>query len=191
MLFELHLTVADHDRLDEWIEHCEAFDAKPLFIELVGSPKLEPQLMFAATFEGTEPDAQLWALLHTQAALEAGFKVVRQKLEVPLDKSADFEAPNYHEAHIKALLTPEEVELDIPGVVDSGWVVSRNSLFKEYDGREKWYFTKRAYNCDYIQAGREFAEAYDSLTRDIWGTVRMEMETVIEDTNPDLDEGWV
>jgi hypothetical protein len=195
MIYELHLTV-DHNHpdftLDRWKQFCDRFGAKPLDIRLAAEvpPRAQRQVMFALVREGDDSGAWRWMHGFEHDAQRSGFKVLRSKLEVPLDKSAPYHSPEYHETHIKSLIPAQEVDVLVPQLCDMGWVASYNALFPRDAGLEKWYFTQRAYGVSFTQAGREFAESYAALTEINWHTVRMEKETVIEDTNPSLDEGW-
>lgn len=190
MIYELHITVADHDRIDDWVTLCDRLEIKPLFIELVGgTPTNDRQLMFAAVFEGDEGAMCEWhAGIMTEVLLE-NFNVVRDKLEVPLDKSSELE-PEYHETHVKCLVTPEQASRNLVAAEQAGWVASRNILRPEDDGLEKWYFTKRDYTGTFLDAGNAFRQNFAAISPMFRGTVRMEMETVIADTNAELDKGW-
>lgn len=195
MLYELHLTVKEKDRTEDWKKLCQAEGIKPLLIELV-RPEVEDklQLMFAATHEGTDDTAAEWHYDLTQEVAAAGFTVIRSKLEVPLDYSAPYHTWAYHEAHVKALLFEDEAVWMIPTARELGWVVSKNN-FKESDaGLEKWYFTVRDYRHAFRTAAGEFGRLYSNLTDSLIpasdGLVRMEMETVLHDSNQELDDGW-
>lgn len=192
MIFELHLTV-DHDHpdfdLDDWCALCEHHGAKPLDIRLAHG-RHDRQVMFAAVHEGSNRSAGFWKAGLSAEVEAGGFVILRSKLEVPLDKSAPYTSPVYHECHIKSLLPADERDEIVGKLTDAGWLASWNDLFPRDTGREKWYFTLRSYSTDFIQAGRDFAEAYAALAEINWFTVRMESETVIQDSNPDLDEGW-
>jgi hypothetical protein len=72
---------------------------------------------------------------------------------------------------------------------EQGWVASRNMMYPAHDGMEKWYFTQRCYGLDYLTASSVFRDAFARLGGSAW-FVRMESETVIEDTNEALDDGW-
>jgi hypothetical protein len=147
--------------------------------------------MFAAVTEGDDVDAGMWVDRLADGVTNAGFEIIRSKLEVPLDKSApyyrDFE---YHECHVKSLIEPDSVPTLVKFAESLGWVASTNALYQNHYEFEKWYFTIRDHGSDYIQAGREFKNAFALLPTDAFNTVRMESETVIVDSNTDLDGGW-
>ncbi len=190
MLYELHLTTDNQVDVDRWIGFCEAHGLKPLHIELEGDEPYPDQIMFAAVTEGDDEHAESWATSLAIACADEGFPIIRRKLEVPLDKAGDYTYPKYHEAHVKSLIHRDHVSELVRFARAHGWVASRNGLFRDYDGPEKWYFTKRAYGVSYLQAGTVFREAFAQLPDFNWHTVRMEMETVIADDNEELDAGW-
>lgn len=195
MIYELHITVDHNDPdfdLGEWVGLCDALGIKPLDIRLHGGGDITErrQVMFAAVHEGDSESVHEWMIDLTQAVMEGGFSIRRSKLEVPLDKSGWCKNPAYHECHVKSLIPEDLVDVTVPRVVQAGWMASYNDLYKSAYGLEKWYFTQRNYADGFIQAGREFAESFNSLTTLNWHTVRMESETVWKDTNPEIDEGW-
>lgn len=192
MLYELHLTVSPGTDIDAWSQWCTAHDAKPLEIHLAGSRNsAHPiQKMFAATMSGTDDEAAEWAGGLQWDAEAFGFDVIRSKLEVPLDKAAEYTDPAYHEAHIKSLIAPHMVGDVLKNAESLGWISSTNALYPSTDGHEKWYFTQRAYDCSYLDAADAFRSAFNTLPRSGFHAVRMESETVVIDSNEALDDGW-
>ncbi len=190
MLYELHLTASRADEVGHWMNTCGDLHIKPLLIELEGGGFHPKQMMMAAVHEGNDRSMHAW-WKGIKSGLElAGFQISRTKIEVPLDKSVPYDAPAYHEAHIKSLIDQRDVLQVVMFARAHGWVASRNALFKSDDGLEKWYFTQRAYDVDYKTAGSQFRKAFGALPDFSWHTVRMEMETVIQDDNEGLDAGW-
>lgn len=192
MLYELHLTVEPTTDINAWSNWCERYDAKPLDILLAGgNPNNPRQIMFAVVFEADAPNV---AAAHvndwTWAVESGGFNVIRSKLEVPLDKSAEFKFPVYHECHVKSLIQVRNSEPIIQAAIEAGWSASYNALFTHVDDLGKFYFTKREYTLDYLAAGRGFRDAFASLPKVGFNTLRMECETVVMDDNHELDEGW-
>jgi hypothetical protein len=195
MMYELHITV-DHEApgfyLADWIGFCNRHAIKPLDIRLDSSHAKRPrQVMFAVVAEHGGPTsfAYVWRNEWEAAVLSSGFKILRSKVEVPLDKSAGIEAV-YHECHVKALIPADAVPAVVDEARDIGWLASWNNLFPDDAGLEKWYFTLRNKHDDFKRAGHGFAQAYGHIASFNWHTVRMEKETVIYDSNPALDEGW-
>lgn len=192
MIYELHITVDHNDPdfyLESWVAACEQWDAKPLDIRLAEG-KHTRQVMFAIVHQGDDMTAHDWVYRMLRKVHDAGFVILRQKLEVPLDKSASYLRPPYHEAHIKCLIPADESAHAVDRLCNAGWVASYNDLFRDDAGMEKWYFTWRAYGVDFKWAARAFADQFADLSDVCWHAVRMESETVLQDTNPDLDEGW-
>lgn len=190
MLYELHLTTQNDVDIDAWSKFCHRLNIKPLLIELEGGKPLADQVMFAAVHEGDNGSATYWCDNMKGAMRAYGFPVIREKMEVPLDKSSPYENPVYHEAHVKSLIHKDNVDTVLQFARAYGWAASRNGLFKSVDGHEKWYFTQRNYGDPYMIAGTKFKKAFAKLPDFGWHTVRMEMETVIYDDNEDLDAGW-
>lgn len=216
MLYELHLTVDPRTDIVAWGNWCVELGIKPLEIHLAEGEH-PVQKMFATTFEGEDFEAFEWMQRLIIAAEHAdyeydhlcydtiefgtgeiarmpetpGFKVIRAKLEVPLDKSAQYTMSPYHECHVKSLIRKDLVDTLVEVANRRDWSASTNVLFPETDGLQKWYFTKRDYRrADYLRSAREFKEAFAELPTELFNAVRMESEAVIYDTNPALDHGW-
>lgn len=187
MLYELHITTAPDVDVQRWVALCRALGIKPLLIELAEGEHRR-QVMMAARHEGDDHSAERWREDMAAAFTAAGFPIVRQKLEVPLDKATGY-APIYHEAHVKMLLCRDEVNALPRIAAHAGMHASRNALVVEVGGLEKWYLTSRAYGINIHAAADRFGEAFRAVHECLPG-VRMEMETVLADTNPLLDEGW-
>jgi hypothetical protein len=208
MLYELHITVNPHSNLSHWQRWCSTRGYKPLLIDLLevgeGEQPLEDprQMMFAVTFEGTHEEAVQWREA-TASLVSDEFQIIRDKLEVPLDKSLPFHSPAYYETHVKALVDPECIGGNLRDAASFGWAASRNALFENDHGYEKWYYTKRFYPdkrglperdqwwpYNFRNAAIYFHREYADVSGVLGGTMRMEMEAVISDSNPDLDKGW-
>ncbi len=189
MLYELHVTTAPDADVTGWSALCRALGIKPLVIELAGGDH-QRQVMMAAQHAGDDASARAWRCDIIDAFRVAGFPVVRVKLEVPLDKAAGYaDAALYHEAHIKLLLDADGARA-LPGVaIHAGMHASANALQRGDGGLSKWYLTSRVYGCDIRAAADQFGEAFLRVHECMPG-VRMEMETVLVDTNPLLDAGW-
>lgn len=190
MLYELHLTTENTVDVDSWVDFCRDLNIKPLEIELEGDEAYPDQVMMAAVHNGDDESAWDWAAGIAGEMVNNGFPVIREKMEVPLDKSAPYTDPVYHETHIKSLIPGHHVQDIVKFSRAFGWVASRNGLYRNEAGLEKWYFTMRDYHNDYLTAGGNFRQLFAALPEFCWHTVRMEMETVIADSNEELDAGW-
>lgn len=187
MLYELHLTTTPDADVGRWSALCHGLGIKPLVIELAAGTHPR-QVMMAATHEGDDPSAAGWRDGLWSAFEAAGFSIVRVKLEAPLDKASGRDS-EYHEAHVKMLLTDDEARLLPEVAADAEMHISRNILAPNAFGRGKWYMTARSYGGTRYDAAERFAQAYAVVAARLLG-VRMEMETVLADSNPGLDEGW-
>lgn len=196
MLYELHLTAPEDVSVESWSTACEAIRAKPLQIELTGwISGRRTQLMSAGTYEcDTHHGLPLAQQTEQAVAKLLGSKPMsRMKLEIPLDKGIGVYAESdvqYHECHAKLLLRSDNVEGILEEALARGWVVSRNLLYTNVDGLEKWYLTKRAYDMPALQAAHAFNVAWECTRQVVGPFARMEMETVVFDSNPELDKGW-
>lgn len=186
MLYESHVTVLDP--YDTWFDLCRSLAIKPLHIEL-DSGEHPLQRMCAVVHDGSLDRAKAITAGIEAAARGACCQVIRTKLETPLDKASDHLHYVYHEAHIKMLLHPDEAA-KLPALADLAKLhLSRNLLLADVDGFEKWYLTARSYDGDFRLAAKRFAAAFATITKFLPG-VRMEMESVLSDTAPELDKGW-
>jgi hypothetical protein len=193
MLYELHITAEQVGPVGAlfWQQRCEMTGSKPLLIELHGTPNPNVQMMNATTTECDPDQVGRWTV--ERCAAVKRFKIQRVKLEVPLDKGfVVYPSVAYHECHVKALVRPEDVVSFRNEATRNGWVVSRNLFFEELGGYEKWYLTQRRYDMPALRAGNEFCYEWAELQPRLAGvaTARMEMESVVSDSNPELDEGW-
>lgn len=185
MLYELHLTTTPDADVEKWSALCSALGIKPLVIELDRGDHPR-QVMMAATHSGDDRSVDNWRDTLVVAFASAGFPIVRQKLEVPLDKAGVYTKFAYHETHVKMLLSPY---ISDSRVRVAGWHTSRNALQTNVDGRSKWYLTRRAYGVDIHAAADDFHQEFGEIVGSL-PNVRMEMETVLYDSNPSLDDGW-
>jgi hypothetical protein len=192
MLYELHMTLAD-DALGGagWQDFCNLRGIKPLKIELHGGGAHPVQIMTAQTTECDPGDAMSWAGIQREKFINHGWGIQRVKLEVPLDYGIGvYDDPVYHEVHVKLLSEPDMAPRYVERAVAYGWVASRNLWYTEVAGLEKWYLTLRAYDVPALKAADKFAQAWEDIRPFMPPAARMEKETVIFDSNPDLDAGW-
>lgn len=186
MLYELHLTTSPEVDLEAWVAICRGLDIKPLDIRLSAGENPR-QIMMAARYEGAE--AGTWVRRIRSALEAAGFPILREKLEIPLDRATDRAREAYHEAHVKALVPPEFVDAFALAGRRAGWIMSWNALYPGVDGYAKVYLTRRASRVTALEAAQDFRCAFADLG-ELPGVVRMEMETVLADSAMDLDAGW-
>jgi hypothetical protein len=187
--FEYHITIDGN--LDEWVAFCHEQGIKPLDIRLTEGD-CPRQLMCAHSFLSPTASLALGEAEHMLRCVRSNFAVKRLKLEAMLDKIPEMGAGArvlYYEAHMKLILPPNS-EADTHRLATRlELAASRNVLYE--GNEEKWYLTSR------LPGGTDYQEAGMELTRrlaevaEYRPTVRMEMEAVLIDTNPGLDNGWV
>lgn len=188
MLHELHVTVEHRAKPGRWAEACEMTGSKPLLIQL--QPPGSIQMMNAQVADIPPDDLDNW-ITDRVDALPNEFKVIRTKAEVPLDKGwMDYRQPCYHECHVKVLSDAWQAKHSAIVAERLGWVVSSNLYLLRVAGMQKWYLTQRRYNVSAFDAAKEFHEAWAAIAPNMPPAARMEMETVVSDSNPALDEGW-
>lgn len=192
MLHELHITVERPKGVvgieRAWAEACEMTGSKPLLIRL--QPQGTVQMMNAQAADIDPDDLQTW-ISDRVGALPNEFKVVRIKAEVPLDKGIEvYDRPYYHECHVKVLSNTRQSQECARIAERMGWVVSSNLYLPRVAGMVKWYLTQRRYSMPALRASEEFLGAWYSISPNMPPAARMEMETVVSDTNPALDAGW-
>ena len=198
MLFETHITVDSTD-VGGWLKCCKDASLKSLYIEL-SQGKHRHQLLSASTFRVNHlGEADICVSRLCRCITDNGFKILRIKLECPLDETPhDGLVPAYFECHIKFPLIK-----DGRGVKETARrtkTAASEDLLARDGNFQKWYLTARHYfepelynrkkMSDEDQARYKFLETR-KLVEDSLSVRSMDMECVIYDTNPGLDEGWV
>lgn len=196
MLFEVHITV-DSREIERWKACCQGLGIKPLFIKL-SRGKHQYQLLSASTFRGNREGADDYvSSLHGQIKSN-GFASIRTKLECSLDKIPGGVVPAYFECHIKFPLIKHGRGIKT-SARKTQTAASENLL--ACDGSlQKWYLTTRHYFEQGQYNRRKMSDENYARYKfeDIGRKVRVflpvrsiDMECVIYDTNPVLDEDWV
>lgn len=187
MLFEAHVTVDSND-IEAWQECCREVLIKPLLIRL--SHGAHPnQLMCAALFSADIELAARQVEVLENRIKEAGFKILRTKLECQLAHSACVQKPSYFECHMKLTLDEAGASKLLSVAQELGIAASTNLL--AVNGKwERWYLTSRDYMKDMGIAIDEFQRLRRQVEQYL-PVEEMDMECVIFDTNPGLDRGWV
>jgi len=187
MIFEAHITVDSKD-VEAWQEFCREEMIKPLYIRLTrGShpDQLMCSVPFSADLEATK---QRVSMLEAKIR-NAGFLILRSKLECQLAHSALIQTPAYYEYHMKLTLDEAGVTDLLPVAKKLSVGVSTNLL--AMNGKwERWYLTGRDYTKNMGIASDEFRRLRRQVEQ-YFSVEGMDMECVIFDTNPGLDEGWI
>jgi hypothetical protein len=185
MFYEVHVTVDSTD-VERWEKLCANLGIKPLLIELACGT-YRRQLMCAALHNGTGHTARRYADWLVESVHEAGFEILRVKLEQPLTDAQPGDIIAYLETHLKLLLVNEEIPL-LNQLAGNDLYISR-SLLGSTSNRSKWYLTQRTYGIDPKQSELIFKATLSAIGTRL-PIVKMEMEAVIFDTNPAVDSGW-
>jgi len=196
MLWEAHVTVADKngDEVERWRSWCERVSVKPLYIELT-TGEHRKQLMFAARWEGGTEFGRHWLNDLSGEVMSAGFEVLREKLECPLDKAYGLAGGenSYSECHMKLMLPASVAERVVAKVCGQANVHGSRNLLADQDGLQKWYLTQRDHDRTYVSDVYHSASMFNralAQVQQVHPAVRMEMEFVFHDSNPRLDAGW-
>lgn len=187
--YETHVTVEEHPTLKQaadFASFANSISCKPLLIEL-SSGSFPLQLMLATRGQrSTDREAVEWGAQLENRVEQAGWKVVRTKVESPLMPGE----ASYYEAHWKFLLSTEEDHQKWGGFLKqrSGFLASKN-LFKE----GLFYLSQRvrpAQIDDYSFAQNAFDDGQLCFHADNLHSEGGHYERVLLDTNPALDKGW-
>jgi hypothetical protein len=186
MQYEAHITVDSTDT-GRWQETCAVLGIRPLLIRMPeGEHPL--QLMCAAEFHGDMNDARMWIAGLEASVRDAGYVILRTKLE-----SAIVDAPTepavYYECHFKLLPQGEMTAALLDELKKKGIYASEN-LLPSADGTCYWYMTARTYGTSPVEARNAFAEAF-SVIRGRLIVKAAHFEHVIFDTWPEIDKGWI
>ena len=192
MLFESHITVEPHRRLEDWKLFCKTNEVKPLFIQLAHG-KYPRQMMCSDRFDrpgyghAFEKADRLADAIH-----KAGFRRVRVKLECPLGDAYTHPVAqrSYAECHGKLWLTSAEAERLVVIAQELPMYVSRNVIAPRRREKSKWYVTSRHYGKTPRHATIAFMEMEQRLAQH-FPEYELEREWVLYDSDPHIDDGWV
>jgi hypothetical protein len=161
MHFEVHITVAE-SQSKKFRECCDKEGWKALRINLVGKGLKYPiHTMCAIRFDGN----LAFGLIHAgelYGKVSNDFKIERMKLEIPYFQRID--GAVYHEVHVKAS--------------------KFDDTFKYANSINEWGDRKALLTC------RSKTELPTQDAFENYGVIDYEAESVLIDTNPDLDAGW-
>lgn len=198
--FETHLTIAAPTT--EMVERLRGWAGRRSlkFTHIELSHGLTPsQPMVTAHARSTLPGALSAGAAFTAELSEAGFAVVRTKLEVSAD---DLLAPRtageagdrerYFEAHVKLLLPDDAAVAAVAEVADQhDCRVSRNGRRSRPDGRHERFVTHRGHAIGVATARRQVDALLSDLTARRFEVLDVEREFVVYDSNVHVDAGWM
>lgn len=196
--YELHITVAENDRLEAFNDHCrsKALLCKANLIEL-NQGKYPLQLMLAKKgILNTDEEALEWGEI-TKGFLEiAKWTPIRVKVESPLMAGPSI----YFEAHWKFdLNTPRQMRPKVSQddmkralgeftVAYPGFLRSRN-----VGNSGVYYYSVRSYQPDYQVAAAHFDKYHRRIVDYLDFVVPLDgvhYERVLYDSDPSIDAGW-
>lgn len=199
--FEIHLTVAETERLERFQAWCETERCKCVWIVLARGLRMQ-QPMASWRRAGTILPEVLEEARQRASVLEAaGFRVVRVKIEadpaneqVPMTNDAASLEPAgcYFEHHVK-----------LRRHVDSGRDLllqichrhsahlSHNAWRKSVDGMEERFVTLRSYQVGCSEAEQQLQNLLAALQVAGEHVLEVESEYSVYDSNLALDDGWL
>src|SRR5262245_59291125 len=198
--FETHLTLsaaeADDDQIGAW---ADAHGLKYTRIVLDRGQTPE-QPMLTIRGRGTLAEQRTHALACVESLREAGFTVVRVKVEasplnpgVPQTAQDAATAPHcYFEHHVKLVLAGDADVTRVRVISElHASHVSRNARRMLAGGRHERFVTQRCRGVGLTQARSRLDALLAALAADGFAPVEVEHEYVVLDDNPALDAGWI
>lgn len=199
--FEIHLTVAETDQMENFRTWCEAEGCKCAWIVLArGSHVQQPMATWRRA--GTIlPDVLEEARQRASVLEQAGFRVVRVKIEadpsneqVPMtDDAASLEpAGLYFEHHVK-LRRYVDAERDALLEICRSHAahLSHNAWRQFVDGTEERFVTLRSHGVGRLEAEQRLNYLLADLDAAGEPVVEVESEYSVYDSNLALDDGWL
>lgn len=202
--YEFHVTVRTSD-IKGFRDTCELLGVKAVIIDLQDRQggSLMQDVMTSSTYIGNNPGAYTELQRITSGLREAGFEVVREKIEtVPWHPAAP-DAPNipeeeqempkgcYFETHFGVRLSHDQVPAlrEVAGMINAH--MSRN-VFKTYDdGTVKVMLTARSYT----GSATRFQERVDHISGELcemgYTIDKVIVEFALYDTSVHHDATWV
>ena len=199
--FHAHLTVAAESSQWETLrQKCRQRKAKLTIVDLENlSGRSQTDVMATCYFQDPQAGAveRITAeLAATAEALEeAGFPVLRAKLEHETAPSLPaFDRQHYHEIHIKLDLPADGCQRAYQQLLAMGkehdFVPSKNPFDRRGD-RVTQFVNKRLYDGDWSTADRSLEMLLAALREASFEVVEVKRETVVFDTNQQLDQWWI
>lgn len=205
--FETHLTVSvptadravdeNHERLRLWA-HQHGLKYTRIVLDRGHSTD---QPMLTVRGRGTLPEQRGAAAAWTRLLGEAGFPVVRLKIEaspfnqhVPTTTEAAATLPPdcYFEHHVKLVLTGDDETARMRAVSERHAAhLSRNARRTLTDGRRERFVTQRCRGVGRPEARSRLEALLAEIAAEGVAVVEVEEEFVVVDDNPGLDRGWI
>ena len=185
MNFEVHITAEPQD-FNRWKELCHRLGLNPLWIKNA-SGWYNQQMLCSVEYNGSFLGVNNYVRELSGQIRDAKFKVVREKIECQFRK---WPSSLYNECHIKIRLPDSENEVVLAlcrvNGISPSW-----SLIHDVTGERKWYLTVRDYSLDIRSTTLRFGKTIKTIHDRFGQPSGIEIETVIFDTNKNIDKGWI
>jgi hypothetical protein len=197
-VFELHITVAQTVDLTAFKSFCYKAGIKALVIDLGAELPVQP--MTCSRITGSFSEAMLEAQRLRDVLTNAGFEVIRMKLEaapwnagVPESDAQAQKAPsgNYFEHHTKLKL-PKTANLRLLEMLceSNNAHLSRNAFKVFTDGTSERLITQRHYGLGFASASLRFTAFLAVLKSFDFKVQKTISEYCVFDSNLELDAAW-
>lgn len=201
-VYEIHVTVAPTEQIEQFKSSVIAWGAKPVLIELPQGSLVPLQPMTAHYVRGTEAEAREQATALASCLEGAGFEVTRVKIEanyknagVPTtDEEASKFPENYFEFHVKVLTENEahETRQQVSEVSQRYNAHFSRNAFSKTGGTEERFLTSRLYGCGLARA----MVHWESLCEALKGVPGVQLsnrlyEYTVYDSKVALNAGWI
>ncbi|MFI6394907.1 hypothetical protein [Nonomuraea sp. NPDC050540] len=196
-VFDIHLTVApgdDVERLDAWAAGNQATLTHVVLAR--GAVTCQPTLTLAG--RGTLPEQRAAAATCAAGLREAGFRVVRVKIEaapwnrdVPWTAAAAAKLDGCYFEHHVTVIDPARTEQLAEIAQRHSAHLSRNARRVRPDGSAERYVTQRCRGVGLSVAGHRLDALVRALGADGFAVLESEREFVVHDDNPGIDRGWI
>lgn len=190
MKFELHITVDQPADVELWTKFCRARDVKPVFVEL-SEGEFKKQLMCAVNLDVGFPEMEDYITKLEVEIREAGFTIIRTKLECLLTEVAYlFPQTIYHETHFIFALKSDQVKtfMKLADELNMAW--SRNLLPRE-DGLLKYYLTQRISDGTSPRVAELIFAEKLAAAKKVLPVRSVHLESAIFDRGRYIDRGWI
>jgi hypothetical protein len=199
--FEVHVTVRPPDlaALERFRAWCQQHDCKCIRIVLARGDHVEQPMATWRRGVTTLPAVLAHARDRIGELERASIPVVRLKIEaapdndgVPQNDTAEQDAANYFEHHVKLLRDPAASrEALLQACMEFGARLSRNAWHENPQGLQERFVTVRHYCIGRVAAEERLQRLLAALTELGEKVIEVESEYVVFDSNVQLDAGWL
>lgn len=200
--FEIHVTVAETPDLESFRKVCAGLDVKPIVLDLhTQSQDVIKDIMTSSVFFGGNKEAYLEMTRISKGLAEAGYKVVRNKIETvpwhPAAPSRTNLTPRmpescYFECHFNVRVQGEERRALLSMLArDEECHLSKNAFKKYEDGSEMIMMTYRSYDKVYEDVRDKVDHIVAVLSAQSFDVEKEIVEFSIYDSKTMHDAAWI